>query len=222
MKQSEKTLVGLMFLVGGAAIVGLVGLPQWDTFSNNQSQATALNDEVKALESQKTTLTAEIAQLEKNSVLPPDIEVQIYTEKNREQIIKGMLDRVVNLATGAGNLFISLAPSDATSTTAPPPDANKDAKAAATTPATTDDAAQSGTPPILNQFNYQLAVRGTYTSVQNFLRTMAKQKSLMEIATMRLENEQGNTTPSPDNPSDPFHPIKMTATIRLSLQPANQ
>jgi hypothetical protein len=222
MKQSEKTLVGLMLIVAGAAIVGLVGLPQWDTFSNNQTQVTSLNDELKSLDAQKVSLTAEIGQLEKNSIIPKDVEVQVYTDKNREQIIKSMLDHVVGLATQqTGNLFISLAPSDESKNTpAPPPPPTKGAADTAQTAANAGGEPPVAPSPVLNKFSYELSVRGTYSSIQNFLKEMAKQKALMEIASMRLENEQGTTTVSADSPADPFHPIKMTATIRLALQPS--
>lgn len=219
MKQSEKTLIGLMLVVGGIALVALVGLPQWDAFSSNQSQVTSINDEIKALEAQKTILNAEISQLEKNSAIPQDVEVHVYTEKNRERIIKGMLDRVVNLATQAGNLFISLAPLDDKSSVPVPPEP-KEAKPAANAGSANEEV-PTPPPPVLSQFSYELSIRGTYTSVQNFLRAMAEQKALVEIATIKLENEQGETRTA-DNHPDPFHPIRMTATIRLALQPENR
>jgi cell division protein FtsB len=222
MKQSEKTLVGLLLLVGGAAIVALVGLPQWDAFSNNQAQVTSLNDEIKVLDAQKTALNAEIAQLEKNSIIPEDIEVQVYTEKNREQLIKGILDRVVNLATDAGNIFISLAPLENKNAAPEPPAPAKNERTPAASAGNASEESDAPPPPVLRQFSYELSVRGTYTSIQSFLRSMAAQKALIEIAAMKLVNEQGETLPSADNALDPFHPIRMTATIRLAMQPESR
>ena len=231
MKSREKTLVGLMLLSGGFALAILVGLPQWEAFSNHQSKIAALNDELHSMETQKASLTADIEKLEKNSAIPSGIDVQVYTEKNREQIIKGMLNTVVNLATGAGNLFISLAPSETPpSTEAPPPAVTSGpaSSSGASASAVSGNASASGgdteakapPPPVLNRFSYDLSVRGSYQTLQGFLRAVAQQKALMEISAIRLENEL-TSTPAPDSP-DPLHPIRLHATVRLALQPEKQ
>lgn len=224
MKKSEQTLVGIMLLAGSAALIGTVGLNQWDAFNNAQSQISSLTDEIKGLDAQKLTLNADIAEMEKNSSIPSDVEVLTYTEKNREQIIKGMLDKVVNLATGAGNLFISLAPSDVKDEPAPPPPPPTAKPAAATDATTTADgkpAEPEPVQPVLNTFDYDVSVRGTYGTIQAFLKAVATQKSLMEIHTIKLENEVGSTAVTTDT-TDPFHPIRMTAQIRLALQPTDK
>lgn len=220
MKRSETTLVGLMLIAGSVALVSLVGLPKWDEFSTAQSQITALNDELKSMDARKNSLNAEIAQLEKNSIIPPDLEIETYTDKNREQIIKKMLDQIVNLATDAGNLFISLAPSDDKPASAPQPQttAAKDGKQGAASSGNAEEA-EGPPPPVLNQFSYELSVRGTYASLQNFLKSVAAQKALVEISAIKLENESASVASGNGIEADPFHPIRMTATVRLALQP---
>src|SRR5690606_9522787 len=105
-------------------------------------------------------------------------------------------------------VFISLAPSDnkgAIPVSLPPA---KNEKTSATSAGKTSEEQELPPPPVLKQFSYELSVRGTYSSIQSFLRAMAAQKALIEIATMKLVNEQGETTSS-DGTLDPFHPIRM-------------
>lgn len=227
MKKSEKTLVGLMMIVGGIALVVGVGLPQWDAFSNNSSRISTLNDEIKGLQVQKENLNATIALLEKNTAIPPGLEIRRYTDQNREEIIKSLLDGVVKLATGAGNRFISLTPSEVAPILAPPPPPKEGAgtKGATNTNAaasTDPNAAPAAPPPLLSTFGYELAIRGTYDSLQGFLRAMDSQKELLELSSITLENEASKSGKGPDDTADPHFPIRLTAKVRLALQPARQ
>src|SRR5688500_14346409 len=113
LKKSERRLIGGAALAGGVAIVMLVAMPQWDAFSASTNQVNTLKEDVKNLDQQKESLRSQIALLEKNTDIPPGIIIRTYTEDNREQLVKRLLDQVVTLATGAGNKFISLAPYDA-------------------------------------------------------------------------------------------------------------
>jgi cytoskeletal protein RodZ len=242
LKRSEKMLVGLGMMAGGLALLIGVGLPQWDAYSATNTQIAALNDEIKLMDSQKTSLNAQIALLEKNTDIPPDIHIRTYTEQSKDEVIKAMLDQLVNMATDTGNKFISLSPDEtAAPIVAPPPvaDKAKDVKAqgnqaaqTASTPATGDAAAGQSAdpnappevpPPILSTFGYNLSIRGTYDSLQRFLRSLDSQKELMEVSAIQIENEAGADRAGGDSgaakTSDPMHPLKLTASVRIVLQP---
>lgn len=229
LKKSEKMMVGYGLIAGGIAIVVGLGLPQLDAFNASNTQVNDMNQQIKDLAVQKETLTAQIALLEKNTDIPPGIDIRTYTADNKEQTIKEMLDGVVSLATEAGNRFISLTPADADPvipSPAPTADKGKDAAATGTAQSSAADAdsdkKQSALPPpIMSTFGYDLAIRGTYDSIQNFLKAMDGQKELLEISGIRLENEAGNdqVNSSGERITDPSAPIRLTAKLRLAMQP---
>lgn len=222
LKHTEKMLVGAAMLAAGIGIVVGVGLPQFDAYNASTTELTNLNEEMTSLQGQKESLTAQIAILEKNTDIPPDIKIKTYTDKNREEVIKQVLDQIAGLATGAGNKFISLKPAEVTPLVAAAPVDEAAAKAAAgTTPAngSTTEAPAEAPPPMLNTFGYEMSVRGTYDTIQKFLKAMANEKELMEISAINVTNEsniQGGA--SPDALADPSYPIKLTATLRLAMQ----
>ncbi len=218
LKRSEKVLVGAGMIVGGLALLIGLGLPQWDAFMAANTQIGTLKDELKNLDVQKTSLNAQIALLEKNTAIPPGIEIKMYTEQNREEIIKGMLDQIVGLATGAGNKFISLKPLENVQPILPPPAKTDDAAKSATDP----NAPPAPPPaPLLSTFGYEMAIRGSYDHLQQFLKAMAAQKDLLEISGIVLEDEASMTQgKSADGGTDPGHPIRLTAKLRLALQPS--
>jgi hypothetical protein len=246
-KKSERTLVGVAGIAGSLVLVFLLTLPQWDSFSSKNTQVTALKDEVKSLETQKTTLDAQITLLERNTDIPPGITIRKYNEETRAQIIKELLDKMVTLSTSAGNRFISLLPADvdaiitpapaaagtthavgttgATSSTVTAPNTGTTVTTATTTTATgvTTTDPNAGLPkPLLSTFGYDLSIRGSYDTLQRFLKTMDVEKELMEITSITLENEisaiPGATSTTGVMP-DPQYPIRMTARIRLAMQP---
>lgn len=244
LKQREKMLVGLMMIAGGIGLLVGVALPKFDEFNNFNSQVASLNDEIKNLNVEKTSLDARIALLEKNTAPPPlGVEIRTFTPDNKDEIIKGMLDVVVNMATGAGNKFISLlplaadasaglpAPTPATTTNAPAGTTNT--PAAGTTNAPPTGTTATGTtdpnappppppPPLFEPFQYELSVRGTYDTLQAFLRSLQDQKELMEISSVSLVNE-ANGSPqgggSTGNLANPAYPLKLTAKVTILLQP---
>lgn len=233
LKKSEKLLVGGGLIVGGIALFIGLGLPQWDAYSNSNSQVTDLNQQITDLGVQKDTLNAQIALLEKNTDIPPGIEIKTYTPDTKEATIKELLDQVVGMATQAGNKFISLTPTEA-EPILPPAPASKDGKAKEGDAAKTTEAGAAAAAdangekkepvlpaPILSTFGYDLAIRGTYNSIQNFLKLMDDQKALLEISAIRLENEAASDPAAGggDKVTDPSAPIRLTAKLRLALQP---
>jgi hypothetical protein len=193
---------------------------------------TTLNEEMTSLKSQKETLTAQIALLERNTDIPPGVNIKTYTPENKAEVIKELLDQVVSLATGAGNKFISLKPAEVTPLVAPPEEKKEDdkTKAADATPATgaTDATKPEGEaealpPPLLNTFGYEMAVRGSYDTIHHFLKAMTEQKELLEISGINIayESMASGTSGSDSKVLDPNYPIRLTATIRLALQPVS-
>lgn len=230
LKKSEKLLVGGGLIVGGIALFIGMGLPQWDAYSNSNSQVADLNQQITDLGVQKDTLNAQIALLEKNTDIPPGIEIKTYTADTKEVTIKELLDQVVGMATQAGNKFISLTPTEAEPILPEPKEAEKgkgDAKATDAAAPATEANGENKEPvlpdPILSTFGYDLAIRGTYNSIQNFLKLMDDQKALLEINGIRLENELASDAASGggDKISDPSAPIRLTAKLRLALQPVD-
>lgn len=228
LKPNEKKLVGIMMLVGGVAMITALGLPQWDAFMANTSQSGSLNEEIKSLDAQKANLGSQIALMEKNTAVPPGLKIRTYTEENREQIIKEMLDGVLGMATTAGNKFISLKPLEEQAAEQAAPEATSEqGTAQAPDGATADAAAQSqaaetaAPTATLSSFGYELSIRGTYNTIQGFLRALDEQKELMEISGIVLENEYNPDQPADaDSNPDPSFPIRLTAKLRLVLQPA--
>jgi Tfp pilus assembly major pilin PilA len=241
LKQSEKTLVGVAMIAAGIALVVGVGLPQYDAYNASNTELTTLKDEIISLESQKTTLAAQIRILEQNTDIPSDIKVKTFTADTRERAIKQMLDQAVELASGTGNVFISLSPVEVdpltnTAEAANPEGQQGDAAAGqnqeATAPdaganASSGDSGESKEPPpppapTLSTFGYELAVRGTYDTIQKFLQAMTQQKELMEVLQVTLENEanasSGSASSSNSTLASSKAPIKLTATLRLAMQ----
>lgn len=247
LKQSEKTLVGVAMIAAGIALVVTIGLPQFDAYNASNTELTSLKDEITSLETQKTTLAAQIKILEKNTDIPSDIKVKTFTLDTREQMIKQMLDQAIGLASVSGNVFISLSPvevdpfpgtAEASAKDGQSGDAaqgeNKDkanSDQSESADASADDSGSDGESkepppppaPTLSTFGYELAVRGTYDTIQKFLQKMTQQKELMEILEVTLENEATASSGSSSSSgsaslANPKAPIKLKATLRLAMQ----
>jgi septal ring-binding cell division protein DamX len=244
LKKSEKNLVGIASIAVGGAIIMMVAMPQWDGWNASNNQVNSLKEEIKNLATQQSSLEGQVAILRQHTDVPSNITIRTYNEENREQIIKSLLDHVVNLAVSAGNRFISLKPSDAAPMIAPPPKTGAVATtpaststttttsttsttpAAATTTTTTSttatanaEAAAAVAPPPLTTFGYDLSVRGSYDTLQRFLRVMGQQKELLEIVSLTLDNEAVHGKPGSNGAPDPNRPLKLTAHLRLAIQP---
>jgi len=149
------------------------------------------------------------------------------------------LDHVVNLATDAGNKLISLSPVTVPPFLTPKPKPNAAAATnGASTPANapaapnapalptpgTDDKtaalqqAEDSMPALVTK-GYELSVRGTYDSLQGFLRAMNQQAMVLDMMNFELDNEAANVTPGAANSTgDPSLPLRLKITLRLALQ----
>jgi hypothetical protein len=214
-------------------------MPQWDSWNASNNQVNALKEEIKNFTAQQDSLKAQVALLRQHTDVPLGVTIRTYNEGNREQIIKALLDHVVNLAMGAGNRFISLKPSDAAPMIPPPAPSASAAKTTTTTTTSTTTAASATTstststtdanaeaeaavaPPPLTTFGYDMAIRGSYDTLQRFLRIMGQQKELLEIVSLTLDNEavKGKAASSSAGIPDPSRPLKLTAHLRLAIQP---
>jgi hypothetical protein len=229
MKSNEKKLVGLALAAGGIALIVGLGLPQWDAFSTNSTKATGLKSDLTASDSQKEDLNVQISLLEKNIDIPAYIKVKTFTNDTEASATKELLDQVVTLATTAGNKFISLSPAEVEPFMAPPKpkakaaDGSTPADEAAPADGATDDstgkkAAVAYEPPLVTK-GYELTVRGTYNTIQSFLRAMDKQVLILDMLNFDLENEAGDTAnPAAASNSDPNFPLRLKVTLRLALQ----
>lgn len=233
MKSSEKKLVGIAMAAGGIALFVAMGLPQWDVFTANTTKAGTLRDTLKSTQAMKDNLTVQVSLLEKNIDIPADIQVKTFTNDTEEQATKELLDHVINLATGVGNKFISLSPASVDPFLAPKPKAkDKDGKeidpaaAEAASGASAEDtkaamlaAAEANAPPLLTK-GYELTVRGTYDTLQSFLRAMDKQTMILDMLNFDLENEAVDTSAPSDASAafDPSFPLRLKVTLRLALQ----
>jgi|GEM_PF-1983797 len=247
LKKSEKNLVGIASIAIGGAIIMMVAMPQWDSWNASNNQVNSLKEEIKNLTAQQNSLNAQVTLLRQHTDVPLGVTIRTYNEGNREQIIKSLLDHVVNLAMGAGNRFISLKPSDAVPMILSPPPLKTAANGYSSTPAaatttttnttttatttTTTSTTTSTTPdvnaeaeaavapPPLTTFGYDMAIRGSYDTLQRFLRVMGQQKELLEIVSLTLDNEAVKGKAGSAGTPDPSRPLKLTAHLRLAIQP---
>lgn len=225
LKDREKLMVGGMMITGGLALLIGLGLPQFDAVNANLTQKGELETQIKGMEVQQQALHTEIDNLQKRNDLPKDIVIRQFTSQNREQIIKAMVDEIVNLAAHAGNKLISLEPHEVEPLFPPP--APVDPKAAPVDATATDPNAAPAPPPqpLLEAFGYTMAVRGSYNQVQDFLKSMFSNKELIEVTSIELQNENGvtrggATASTTTVPIDYSRPIKLITKMRLVLEPA--
>ncbi len=218
MKASEKYLVaGLLFILafGGIGLYGVFPAfegvrEKLDTISQKEAQITAFKTTISALNTQ-------IVKYQKLEELPEGLVVREFKPDSYEKNIKMMIDKALAMATQTGNDLISLKP-----WSAPMPaissepvsleegetaDENGDLK-----PKPKDD--------VLRTYGYEMVIRGAYDNVNGFLSAMNGHNELMEINSIKLENETGQDREESagNSLSNPLKPIKMTAKIALFLQ----
>jgi hypothetical protein len=228
LKQNEKTLIGVALLASGIALVVLAGLPQWDLYNTQNSQVTILKTEKEALQTQKEALTLSVNTMEQNANIPLNLKIATYTDATREKMIKQLLDHVVSLSSQTGNTFISLMPTAEDDKAASEEEAKEaekttatgtEGKTAGTDPTATETPKLTAEEPVLNTFQYDLAVRGNYDTLQRFLKLVDHQGTLIAFNRLSLENELTSQAQSgKDLLLDPTRPVKMTVNIHLALQ----
>ena len=224
LKKREKMLVGVMLVCVAVATVAYVTLPCWDSLSANQQKLTDTKASVQSLTTQKGSLQSELESLKTANNLPPGIDIPRITSKTKEIVIKGILDDVVSNAADSGNKLISLKPYDAPPIIPPPPppEPNKNNAPAMPGMGTQTQEAPPPPPPLVS-VGYELAVRGTYNTIQAFLKRMDNPNQLIEMHGIELENESGPVrvseggAPDENAVTDPMYPIKLKAKLRLIL-----
>lgn len=243
MQQKEKSLIGIVMIIGGIGLVAGVGLPQWDAYSAHTTEIATLNADIKTNTDNRDNLKTQITLLENKTDVPEGIVIESFTETTREAVIKKILDQIVGISSDTKNKFISLLPKevDPIVSTAKPPEGsvptpggvNNIASSGVSTNTTTgsttmntdgstDGKASAPPPPLLSTFGYEISIRGTYDTIQQFLKAIAAQKTMMEINSITLANESDNDVNSGSNSgtgiSNPAYPIRLTAKFRLALQ----
>lgn len=247
LKKSEKQLVGVMLFIVAGASVFMMGMPNFAGLQQAWAKKTELETNLKNLATTETSLQAEIASLKQQMQLPNDITLRKHTPENLQANVKSILDKVLDMAAMDNNTIISLAPWKDVPPILPPPPAppqgtaapaaaNAAAPAAGTTPADPNAPPPPPPPPPLTVVGYDLAIRGTFGSVQAFLKDMDKQKELVEISNIQIVNEHGpdrgaaadqdasSQTEQKNSPGpllDPDRPIKLFMKLRLVLEPAS-
>ena len=74
--------------------------------------------------------------------------------------------------------------------------------------------------PGLQGYGYDLVVRGSYSNIQSFLASLNKNKELIEVSNILIENEAGSERQDTDGiKSDFSRPIKLTTRLKLILLP---
>lgn len=224
LKKRDKIAVGLLFFAGAIFIVMIGTLPTWDAFSANLTKLGQLETDVNAKETAVASLKDQIANIQDNVPLPPGVELRKFKPGAREEVVKAILNDVTKEATDPGNKLIYLLPYQAEPIVQP-------------LTAEEQQLVAEGkmSPPVspYDTMGYELAVRGTYGSIQDFLAAMDAQKELIEVVSVALINEAGvdragtkaptfSKTSGEDTFSDiildPSKPIRLTAQLRLILE----
>lgn len=214
LKRSEKTLVGLMMVVGGLALLVMFGLPQFDALMTNIQRKQELENQLTSATQTRDILSSSVQELRRRTTQGSEINIRKYTLQDKEKQIKEILDQVVRAAGKTGNKFISLEPVEVPPLfTPPPPPTEEELK----------KAQERGEPPPeppakLDTFGYEFAIRGTYRTIQAFLKAMDDHTELMELHAIVLTNEAAEASVTDD--VDFEHPIRLTAKLRMVLQPA--
>ncbi|MGE0201829.1 MAG: hypothetical protein AB7P76_12800 [Candidatus Melainabacteria bacterium] len=227
LKAREQMLVGLLLLGGAAYLLFMVGGEQFGKLQTNMTTISSAQGTIESLTTQENTLRSEVTTLKAAGLLPPGIHVRkIPPTESLETLVKDTLDQVVSFASRNNNKLIRLEPTDAPPIVPPPPPPEPTASGAPA-PETAEEAPVS---PIIS-VGYKLALRGTYATIQDFLREVDRNKDLVEVYSVVLINEQGpargknGATASGDQDIlgkpelfDPSKPIEMNAVLRLVFE----
>ncbi len=232
LKKREKILIGVMLLAGGIFTLAYFAWPQWEAVSTNQTKLSDTKTATEGLLTQKQALQTEVDRLKKEKNLPLDVVIRRYTPTTRQAVVKEILDEVVNYAAESNNKLISLEPYNATpivTASQEEEDAKNDkeksknkSKKGSSSSKNSEDNPDEPKPSPLTVVGYEMSIRGTYDSIQNFLARMEDHKDLIEVSSIDLLNEAGparkSTTKTPKAILDPSRPIRLNAKLRLILQ----
>jgi hypothetical protein len=166
-RAGQQNMMGWLLLTLGVAGIGLGCLwPETNHLLENNQSLETLKTEVAALTTQQNNLREQIQRYEQEKQIPPDLIIRTFDENTRAQVLKEMLDKVVNIASNTQNAFISLEPlDDGKAAAAPPPP-----PAAPATPPTDPNAPPPPPPaPSLVTYTYNMAIRGSYNDIMRFL-----------------------------------------------------
>ncbi|MBX2860159.1 MAG: hypothetical protein KTR14_02920 [Vampirovibrio sp.] len=178
-----------------------------------QGKVGALKDEVALLTAQKEGAEKDLERYKQKVELPEGITIRRFEPNKLEEHLKVILDNIVDIADGSGNQVMALEKQDnlVFSVPTPPSEAGKPPEE------------QEAPPPIeLKGFQYDMTVRGTYSSLVDFIAAVSREKELVEMATIRVENEAGpNRTDAVKGQVDVglLKPVKMDLRLKLYLRP---
>ena len=218
MGKRDKIALGLL-LFAGAGILIVVALPIWDSFNANMAKKNQDEAGIASLTEKINSLNTEIQAIQSDVPMPSGVEVRKFKTDSREEVVKDIVDNVVKKATAPGNKLVYLLPFPADPIKPPlTPEQEQAVK----------DGKMSEPASPYDTIGYDLAVRGTYGSIQDFLSALDNQREIVEVVSIALVNEAGvdraGTKPPNFNISgadvilDPSKPIRLTAKLRLILE----
>ena len=188
LKHREKLLVGVMLIGLSLYLLIVVGLGQFNQLTTNLKTIDESKEKTELLISQKAKLQAEVVELKNLSLLPPGIKIMTYANQNQEVRVKELLDTVVNMATENNNKLVRLTPTSVpplVQPVAPSTNKKKNKKKGKEEP--------EAPKPVINAHvaGYEIAIRGTYASIDAFLQAMDKYEYVVEFFDTAILNEAG-------------------------------
>lgn len=229
MKAREKTIVGVGLMAGGIFLMMQFGLPQWDQFTANLNTINSAGARLQNFQATRDALANEVRKLRNTDTLPAAVQIREFSGDNLQEMVKGMLDDVVGFAAANNNKLVQLKPYAADPFIKPPQLENDNTPFGQKKELTPEQEKQLEESRQLQTIGYELVIRGTYGTIQSFLKDMEQYGELVEISSIELVNEAGadrsGTDPLVDGGQadvlfDPSRPIRATMNLRLGLKRA--
>ena len=163
--------------------------------------------------------------------VPAEVHLREFaSEDDLQPLVKDVLNDIVGFADAHNNKLIVLKPYAAEPFIKPPPEPETGGirRNAQKAPSPEEQQKLDEQRKLANQIRtigYEMAIRGTYGTIQSFLKEMEQYDQLVEINTITLLNEAGADR-SGANPLvkgkdvlfDPARPIRATMMLRLGLK----
>ncbi len=215
----DKIILGGGLIAAGFIVVGLLLIePAWKNIEATQLKIKEAETLVESLSAQEKSINLEIQRYQQKVDLPSNLIIREFKTASLDENIKIMLDAVIHTATAAGNVLVSLEP---IASAPPPPPATP--PAAPATPAVPGAAPPPPPPPpALRAVEYDMVVRGNYNNLVSFFKTMSEYNELVEIISIKMQNEGSServASGSSGGRMDPSKPIRLTAKFKLYLKP---